>query len=290
MPYPCSTCDVCRNRRKRLWSSRLMLESYTSSDSCFATVTYDNDHLPKTVWTNHDGKIYQPGLYPKDATDWLKRLRLALAPKKIRYFLAGEYGDETWRPHYHAALFGVSALQASIVQDTWGMGHTVSGDLTPESSAYIAGYVTKKMTKKTDARLAGRYPEFTRMSLKPGLGAKAMEEFANAIKKDSYQSLLDSGDVPFQFRDGGNLRLFGTYLRRRLRGELGYESTKAPQIALDKYRKEMLQLLKENVNFTPHETRFERQMKIQDFILDKDTQVLRNVLSRARVFASKKSI
>lgn len=278
MACPCSVCDVCRIRRKRLWAHRIMLESQKHGDSCVATLTYDDEHLPK------DGSVN-----PKDAQDFLKRLRANIYPQKIRYFLAGEYGDESWRPHYHLAIFGLSSLLATVVEKSWGLGHVHVDTLTPASASYIAGYVTKKMTKPVDA-LKGKHPEFTRMSLKPGIGADAMDDFADAIRQDGYMFMLENGDVPFQYRTEGGMALLGTYLRRKLRGKLGYVDEGTPQASLALWKKEMRKLLKENVTFAPHEAREVRNKKIQDYYVDKDTQKLRNVLTRAKIFAQKKSI
>lgn len=36
----------------------------------------------------------------------MKRLRKYLEPVKVRFFACGEYGDNTYRPHYHLILFG----------------------------------------------------------------------------------------------------------------------------------------------------------------------------------------
>lgn len=281
IPASCSTCDVCRIKRKRLWANRIMLESYCHGDSSFVTLTYDDKHLP----TNGT-------LVPKDAQDWLKRLRFAIAPRKIRYYLVGEYGGETWRPHYHAAVYGLSVMEQETVRSTWQMGHVLLGNLTPASASYIAGYVTKKMGKKaTDVQLAGRHPEFQRMSLKPGIGAPAMLDMSIALQSDSgLDWVLQNSDVPHQFREARNMKSLGRYLRQKLRKDMGYDPKALSPFPLQEYKKEVLKLLKDNVSFTPGETRHERRMKIQKFFIDKDTQVLRNIKSRAQIFAQKKEI
>ena len=43
-------------------------------------------------------------MYP-DIQKFLKRLRKAYRGK-LRYFVAGEYGEQTARPHYHMILYG----------------------------------------------------------------------------------------------------------------------------------------------------------------------------------------
>ena len=94
IPFGCGQCIPCRINRKRLWTHRLMLESFSHSDATFVTLTYDPE------------KYSGESLRPEDVTKFLKRLRRKLEPKKLRYYLVGEYGDKTGRPHYHIALFG----------------------------------------------------------------------------------------------------------------------------------------------------------------------------------------
>jgi len=94
------------------------------------------------------------------------------------------------------------------------------GTLEKKSSQYIAGYVVKKMGNATDTRLAGRYPEFARMSLRPGIGASAIPDIASVMM---FNHLEDKGDVPTALRHGAALLPLGRYLRRRLRKEVGLD-------------------------------------------------------------------
>lgn len=197
-----------------------MLESLMHGDNCFVTLTYDDEHLPKGG-----------SLAPSEVQQWLKRFRSALEPRKIRYYLVGEYGDTTQRPHYHVAVFGYPKClyglsrysrerkdccpNCDTVRDTWGRGNVYVGSLETQSAQYVAGYVTKKMTRKDDPRLKGRYPEFARMSLRPGIGADAMHEVASVFMQFNLEDL--QGDVPSSLRHGSRLLPLGRYLRRKLR-------------------------------------------------------------------------
>jgi len=95
--YPCGQCLPCRINRRRIWAHRIMLEAGLYGDNAFITLTYDDEHDPTS-------------LEPKHAQTFLKRLRHNY-PKPIRYYLVGEYGESTDRPHYHAALFNFPACQ-----------------------------------------------------------------------------------------------------------------------------------------------------------------------------------
>lgn len=83
-----------------------------------------------------------------------------------------------------------------------------------KSAQYIAGYCMKKMTQHSDIRLRGRHPEFTRMSLKPGIGADAMWNVASEILK---YDLDQARDVPLTLRHGSKELPLGRYLRNKLR-------------------------------------------------------------------------
>ena len=230
--YPCGQCNPCRLNRRRLWTHRLLLEQRCHEFSSFATLTYDDDHLPV------DGS-----LVPRDTQLWLKRLRALLGPTRpLRYYLVGEYGDETFRPHYHAALYGLSELESDTLLQSWTHGNVMLGSLTRESAQYIAGYVVKKMTAHDDPRLNGRHPEFARMSLRPGIGALSVPTIAETLNtKHGARLISATGDVPLSLDHGRVSLPLGRYLRQKLRDEMGFESNKAPEVANQKRDLEKLQ-------------------------------------------------
>lgn len=179
----------------------MMLETLAHGDSVFITLTYNPENYPV------DGS-----LQPRDTTLFLKRLRERLKPRKLRYFLVGEYGDKTQRAHYHAALFGVSLWDVQAISDSWDKGFVHCGDLTFASSSYICGYVVKKMTKK-GAFADGRHEEFARMSRRPGIGADIARRLGEKHNtKAGAVVICRSGDVAGTVRIGGKLFPLGRYL------------------------------------------------------------------------------
>ena len=119
------------------------------------------------------------------------------------------------------------------------------GSLTPESSQYIAGYVTKKMTFRDDPRLKGRHPEFSRMSLRPGIGATFVDEIASTLLTAGTDT--GSSDVPSALRHGNRILPLGRYLRGRLRERLGHGKTASPMaLEVQKQEVQALRLLAED--------------------------------------------
>lgn len=192
----------------------MMLESYMHPANCFLTLTYAPEHYP-------EGGT----LVPEHLKNFWKRLRKCYPPGSVRYFACGEYGDKTQRAHYHAMLFGVSPADIHILEKCWPYGHVHVGTVTLESCAYVAGYVCKKWTNGKDPqvleKLNGRHPEFVRMSLKPGIGAPAMERVADVLYRPGGSRLLaESGDVPGQLLQAGKPFPLGRYLKQKLRDQM----------------------------------------------------------------------
>lgn len=238
--YGCGQCMPCRLNKRRLWTHRLMLEAAQYEDNAFVTLTYADENLPV------DGN-----LVPADVQKWLKRVRKGIEPHRIRFFVVGEYGETSFRPHYHAALFnypgcyyGVSEYSSrklrccaacDYLSDTWGKGNVLVGRLEERSAAYLCGYVTKKMTNWDDPRLEGRHPEFTRMSLKPGIGGDFVHDIADPLLH--YDLVKD--DVPTELQHGRSKKPLGRYLTGRLREVTG-RAKEAPQSVHNKIDEEML--------------------------------------------------
>lgn len=238
--FPCGQCLACRFNRRRVWTHRMMLEQLGHADSAFVTLTYSPEEEPK------DGS-----LQPKDLQDWLKRIRKSVAPLRLRYYAVGEYGDQTGRPHYHAAVFGLPTCTAggtnnhisprsycvrcNLVSNTWGKGRIFLGELTRESCQYVAGYVTKKLTSPTDPRLNGRYPEFARMSKMPGLGTGVLDAVVESLRQHNLD--LPQTDVPSGLRHGTSILPLGRFLRIQLRRKLGRPDQVPKEVALEESRK-----------------------------------------------------
>lgn len=295
MPHPCGQCLPCLISRRRVWSHRIMLESYKHAKNAFVTLTYSDEHLP-------------PGgtLVPKDLQDFLKRLRYYLSleglasSSRCRYFACGEYGDLGERPHYHLAIFGIGPEDAQTVDKAWGRGFSYTGDLTHDSAQYVAGYVTKKMThaeskcsaKCTHPPLNGRVPEFSRMSLRPGIGALAVPDIADVLTTPhGCDALARVGDVPHALMEGKKSMPLGRYIRGKLREKLGFEDKKTPPASLDAWKAEMRELQKDAEAASANSALsryFDKQHHFKQYLIDKNAQKVLSLEKRTRIFSAKK--
>lgn len=105
----CGHCIGCRMDKSKEWANRCLLELQYHKSAYFLTLTYDEQHVPISYYPHPETGEAQPSLTlrKKDFQAFMKRLRKRIEPQKVRYFAAGEYGDQTQRPHYHAIVFGL---------------------------------------------------------------------------------------------------------------------------------------------------------------------------------------
>lgn len=201
-----------------MWTARLVLEAAVHSrPSAFITLTYDKEHHPEGG-----------SLVPDHVDEFRYRLRYLVGP--FRYYFVGEYGEAKFRPHYHGLLFGVMPTDAAY-RRVWEHGSFYAGTFSIDSAAYCAGYVTKKMTKKDDPRLLGRYPEFSRMSRKPGLGSAGLQRIADWCYTSQGAAYIQRfHDVPQVVRFGGKIYPLGRYLVGKLRKEFGIDTSQIDHV------------------------------------------------------------
>jgi len=148
LEIPCGQCRYCRFEHSRQWALRCFHEASLYQNNCFLTLTYSDQFLPK----NHSLDYTAPVLF-------MKRLREKYG-SGIRSYGCAEYGEKLGRPHYHIAVFNHDFYDKKLFKKSlenklytseqlsglWPFGHSTIGDLTFESAAYIARYVTKKIT------------------------------------------------------------------------------------------------------------------------------------------------
>lgn len=164
MQLPCYKCMGCRIDRRKQITNRAVHEASLHEKNCFPTFTYHDEYLPPNR-----------SIFKKEAQLLIKRLRHAIKPHSVRYYLSGEYGDkritnpinpftgtnDIGRPHYHALLFGWkpddlvpygtsnngtdTTYTSEFLTRIWNKGHVIIGNVNRESAGYCTSYVSKKL-------------------------------------------------------------------------------------------------------------------------------------------------
>lgn len=220
---PCGQCIGCRMKYAEEWATRLMLELPYHDSAFFVTLTYDDFHLVNGCTFRGKEQLEEErclSYYPDERTGeavpcyslrkrdfqlFMKRLRRQfvryddegnLIP--IRFYMCGEYGGKTHRPHFHAIIFGLklddlvpykkNALGQTLYnsesfQKIWSddngpIGYAVLAEVSWESCAYVSRYVMKKQKgeKATVYDDFNLQPEFTLMSRDPGIAYQYFED------------------------------------------------------------------------------------------------------------------
>lgn len=211
---PCGQCRGCRLESSRQWAVRCMHESSLYDANAFVTLTVDDDHLYRkySVPDVDRGGLRCTGSLDYEAIPlFMKRLRKAIEPAKVRYYAAGEYGDSFGRPHYHACLFGFDfrdkeflatrgefpVFRSSMLERLWTAGVSEVGSMTFESAAYVARYIMKKFTGQTAGKFYERLdfasgeivhiePERAWMSRNPGLGNGWFHKYKDEVYPEDH--------------------------------------------------------------------------------------------------------
>lgn len=194
LTLPCGQCIGCRLERSRQWAVRCMHESQMHTHNSFVTLTYNDESLPADYSLNY--RHFQL---------FMKRVRKAVG--NCRFYMCGEYGETYSRPHYHACLFGLrpndlynwrksgagfQLYRSPSLEKLWDLGNVEVGDVTFESAAYVARYIVKKVTgpeaedhysivDPITGEIHARPAEFTKMSLKPGIGFTWFQRYKSEV-------------------------------------------------------------------------------------------------------------
>lgn len=149
LSVPCGQCRGCRLARAVEWGIRCHHESQMNENNSFITLTFNDEHLPSDF-----------SVQPRVFELMMKRLRERIEPTQIRFFGCGEYGGKTFRPHYHAIIFGYAfpdrrlhgyskrghpLFTSELLGQVWPYGFNVVGAVNWRTAAYTARYTLKKI-------------------------------------------------------------------------------------------------------------------------------------------------
>lgn len=205
---PCGTCIGCRLEYSRQWSVRIMHEASLHDANSFLTLTYDDDHVPHDFSLDHNHIV--------QFMDRLRADRRYRGLDPVRYYMCGEYGDRTSRPHYHMCMFGEDfsadrkmysinngnhLYTSDYLDDKWRLGACQIGSLTVQSASYVARYVVDKQRAQDSyeivdpesGELFTRRLPYCRMSLRPAVGRRWIEQYSAEVYDNENDSCYADG-------------------------------------------------------------------------------------------------
>lgn len=209
---PCGKCARCIQRRKMEWSFRMLTELQEAKTAYFVTLTYAPETAPYNKYGVKELRL-------DDLQKYFKRLRINTKRSnkksiitlehlknnltendKIKYYAAGEYGEERGRPHYHAIIFNASTTE---IRKAWPHGNVDIGEANEASINYLMKYLDKRLGQKQDKR---KTAEFNTMS--EGIG----KSYIKKMKAWHKQNL----DVLYVRMKNGILVPMPRYLRKQI--------------------------------------------------------------------------
>lgn len=227
LKIPCGQCVGCRLERSRQWAIRCVHEASLYEHNSFITLTYDDDNLPS-----------DRSLHVEHFQKFMKRLRKKFG-QNIRFYHCGEYGEQTFRPHYHACLFNINfhdkkiwshkngnnLYNSEILSKLWPYGYAVIGDVTFESAAYVARYIMKKINGKNAQQHYERInpetgeiyqlkPEYTTMSRRPGIAGDWFQKFKTDVYPKDFLTINGKKMRPPRYYDRQYELLYPTDLEK----------------------------------------------------------------------------
>lgn len=213
LELPCGQCMTCRLAKMRDWAIRCVHEAQMHERNCFITLTYNDEHLPS------DGSVNV-----KHWQNFAKALRRRFGP--FRFLSCGEYGEQNFRPHYHAVLFGLdfhedrkelagkgefTSWTSEALEECWGKGFCQIGDVSFDSAAYVARYTLNKVSAEAAEGIYERlneygevyevHPVYATMSRRPGLGSTWFNQYWTDVYPDDFVVMKGQKFRPPKFYD-----------------------------------------------------------------------------------------
>ena len=216
---PCGRCLGCLEQKAKEWAKRCQLEAvYYPFSSYFVTLTYENDYLHfADIYMKNDPDycVTMPSLCKLDLIDFIRSLRYNSSNPQpgLRFFGCGEYGPQTFRPHYHILFFNLNLptigtsspdlkpclgsndyFLSDFIGKHWNKGFHTIFPYSYGTGQYIAKYLVKDtMIENNSDLIDNREKPFLHMSRRPGIGRRYFDEHKEELLR--YDSVTVPSDL-----------------------------------------------------------------------------------------------
>jgi len=211
---PCGQCVHCRLQNSREKAIRSVHEAQLHQENCFLTLTYNDKYLPASGSIEPDTiQKFMKRLRRKFPNTKIRSSGCAeygttckSCKKSKVYCVCSDFIPDIGRPHYHLILYGFNfpdkkpagvsgndwskeqhqIYRSEILNELWSdpdtkesYGYTTIGTVTFESAAYVARYISKKITgDKKDGHYGNRLPERSvAVSNREGIGLPWLKKY-----------------------------------------------------------------------------------------------------------------
>lgn len=183
--YPCGFCPACK---KSKGLKHFIVSAYASAfirkNGQFITLTYNEESRP--------GELRH-----SDFATFMKDLRGYDGTPDVKLRMAGEYGEQKGREHFHAIIFNHQYLLEHLERAWHGKGFLTVSPLTKRRMKYASGYVDKAGYDPA----SGKRPPYGRSSM----------NLPDGLTPYEIVKMCESGKLPF---DGKTFNVPEIYRRR----------------------------------------------------------------------------
>lgn len=254
-PIPCGKCISCRLENARQTAVRCVHESKMHEQNSFITLTYSEENLKSPKLQYQDFQTFIKALRTSRFNDLLNTLFPSIQDQKtqrrlynqltkerrnelyetikISVYVAGEYGDQLKRPHWHALIFnwwppdskylrtnerGDRIYKSELLDTLWGKNDPIKkpneiGDVNIHSAGYCARYAAKKLAHGKDG--THNYEPVSRRSCKNAIGKRWIEKYWKDCFTEGYLTIENKG----QYIKCGIPRYYEKWLKKHKNAE-----------------------------------------------------------------------
>lgn len=223
---PCGKCESCFSVRQGEISQRIKLELASHPFSRFVTLTFADEHLPRT------------------RAELVRRIRVATRGNPYRLLLVTERGERgTHRVHLHLLAFGQPHEGAvEFWRSRWPFGNV---DVQDGNSLWCPGYLSKYVVKQSgDADVMqfhpdGLGPNVLRFPRRPALGAVVVPRMVHRLlsSASARAQIALMHDVPSVHRMDGYTVRTPRAIVTRLRSAVGLPSSSSARTLVQEIRR-----------------------------------------------------